>query len=623
MNKGKLSLSLVTSFIAAIAVTACGSKVSSDPKAIVTFTGYDGKQVEVLTDDVYFNYLKSSSGIGKFYDAMLEVLIRYEYGNDQSALWKGEEDPTDSYSHIESTCKNRIKSMKNDAKKDASANGTSYKKEWENVLNEQGVEDEKELLQKLIYNMEKENVESWYFRNNETELLKEYIGQGFIDNENQSVAASYPYHIRHILASVTSGGSDFYNGTISESEALKLYTIAKSLSDGKETFGEIAVLDSGDTSSAINSDGTRLNGSVGIMDRSTSFVNEFKLGLYAYDALYSGRTADATLNAETGLGMYTNYTDVKNETETTVRAKLQEIGLGYVPYEVFNKLNTYKDVEKDEMGHQVNDGNSNYYPRNIYWNKYLNRHNVFVITNNVLPEDDVKGTVTDATAVDGNINVAADGKCGFRYIDGVSLNNDQLILTDEAGRPIVCVRSEHGIHFMIIEKSIFDENLATYYTADKEVYYDADTKEYSKETYVGYINTSDNAQYESRAKDIESKIKSFDSTYDYRLFEKLIEDENGKISFKIEGEDKTINLLETVKDYIASQQEQNKWNVEKTLNETWRSYLELIAIQEDNRNADRLIPELCALKYQNADNENVYKEIDPITGERGVCYYAK
>ncbi|MBR0294765.1 MAG: hypothetical protein IJQ67_02520 [Bacilli bacterium] len=622
MNKGKLSLSLVTSFIAAIAVTACGSKVSSDPKAIVTFTGYDGKEVEVLTDDVYFDYLKKSSGIGKFYDAMLEVLIRYEYGNDQSALWKKEKDPTDSYSRIESTCKSRIKSMKNDAKKDASANGTSYKTEWEKVLEQQGVEDEKELLQKLIYNMEKENVEDWYFRNNETALLKEYIGQGFIDNKDQKVAASYPYHIRHILASISGGSSDFYYATISEAEALKLYTIAKSLRDGKETFGEIAVLDSGDSSSAINSDGTRLNGSVGIMDRTTSFVNEFKLGIYAYDALYSGRAAADTKNAETGLGMYTKFNDAKTNSTVNVRDKLAEIGLSYVPYKVFEQLNEFKEDVKDKNGHQVNDGNSNYYPRNVYWNKYLNRHNVFVITNNDLV-DGFDGEVTNTTGFDASIAEAAEGKCGFRYVEGVSMNDDQLILTDEVGRPIVCVRSEHGIHFMIIEKSIYDANLDTYYTADEEVYYNEETKEYNKNTFVGFINTSDSAQYKSRAKDIEAKITGFDSTYDYRLFQELVNAENGKISFKIEGEDKTIDLLNTVENYIKIQQEQNLWNAEKNLNDSWRTYLELLEIQQDNRIEERMIPELCALKYRDAATANEYKEIDPDTGVKGVCYYAK
>lgn len=602
MNKSKLSLSLVTSFIAAIAATGCNGKVSSDPKAIVSFTGYDGNTVDVITDDVYFDYLKTSSGIGKFYDAMLEVLIRYEYKNDKSALWTREDgtQPTDTYSSVESTCKNLIKSMKNDAKKSASANNTSYKKEWEKVLEEQGVEDEKELLQKLIYDKEKENVKDWYFRSNEEELLKEYIGL-----ETKNVAAAYPYHIRHILANVSGGSTEFYNGTIAESEALKLYTIAKALKDGKESFGEIAVAESGDTGSAIASDGTRMNGSLGIMDRSTSFVNEFKLGLYAYDAIYSRSNADEDVKA--GLGI-----------NADVEAKLDSIGLAYVPYQVFEQLNTYKDVDKDSDGHEVNEGNSSYYPRNIYWNKYLNRHNVFVISNNELPEDVIDGTITATSALDGSISKVADGvkACGFRHVEGVSLSDDHLILTDENANPIVCVRSEHGIHFMIIERSIYGSNdaidggLTTYYTADEDVYNDA-----SNDTFVKWINTSNTAKYKERAKDIESKITSFDSTYDYRLFTYFMEKEGTKIKFN--SQDNSFDLLEAVENYIKNQQEYNLWNVTKTLNETWRSYLELIDVQEANRIEKRLIPETCALKFADGNTDAEY------TSTTGKCYYAK
>ena len=605
MNKGKLSIGLVTSFIAAIAATGCNSKVSSNPKAIVSFTGYDGNTVDVITDDVYFDYLKTSSGIGKFYDAMLEVLIRYEYKNENSALWTRAdgEKPTDSYSSVEKTCKSLIKSMKKDAKQSASANNTTYKKEWEEVLEAQGVENEKELLQKLIYDKEKENVEDWYFRSNEEDLLKEYIGLA----EDSDVAAAYPYHIRHILASVSSGSSDFYNATISESEALKLYTIAKALKDGKESFGEIAIAESGDSSSAIASDGTRMNGSVGIMDRSTSFVNEFKLGLYAYDAIYSRNNADEKVKS--GLGI-----------SADVETKLNNIGLSYVPYQVFENLNEYKADEKDNKGHTVNDGNSNYYPRNIYWNKYLNRHNVFVITNNQLVENVVDGKITAATPVDGTIAaVAANVKaCGFRHVDGVSLSDDQLILCDENANPIVCVRSEHGIHFMIIERSIYgdtgaiDNDLSVYYTADEEVYNDP-----AKETFVGYIKTDNKAKYKERAKEIESKITSFDSTYDYRLFNYFVEKEGNKISFN--SEDNSFNLLEAVQNYIKSQQEYNMWNVEKTLNDTWRTYLELIEVQEANRIEERLIPETCALKFRDANDATLAPEYQL----GGACYYAK
>ena len=67
MKKSKLSITLVTSFIAAMALTAC-NEVTAKEKAIVTFTPYGSKEaIELITDDVYNSYRKTSNGVTKFY----------------------------------------------------------------------------------------------------------------------------------------------------------------------------------------------------------------------------------------------------------------------------------------------------------------------------------------------------------------------------------------------------------------------------------------------------------------------------------------------------------------------------------------------------------------------------
>ena len=345
MNKSKLSISLVSSLVAAMAMTACSKTVTSDKKAIVKFTGYDGEEVAVITDDVYYDYLKDSSGISKFYDAMLEVLIRYEFQNSESALNKEETKPTYTYAQIERKADDRIAYLKSQAKDDAKTNNTKYDTEWQKILDTNGVENVKELKQKLIYDYEKDEVEDWYFRANESQLLQEYLGIDEDGNPVESTAHnSFPYHIRHILTSISSGSTDFYNGTITKDEALKLYTVVKALRDGKDTFGEIAHEQSGDSGSA------ELYGSVGIMDVKTSFVNEFKLGLYAYDAVYNHAPATEN-NYDTaireGLGLKSEFVNPDDSTKTA-QQKLEEIGLTYVPVSVFDKLNEFKDTDKEQ-----------------------------------------------------------------------------------------------------------------------------------------------------------------------------------------------------------------------------------------------------------------------------------
>ena len=62
MKKSKLSITLVTSFIAAMALTACKDVTKSD-KAVVTFKTYSGETVELITDNVYNKYRGTSNGI--------------------------------------------------------------------------------------------------------------------------------------------------------------------------------------------------------------------------------------------------------------------------------------------------------------------------------------------------------------------------------------------------------------------------------------------------------------------------------------------------------------------------------------------------------------------------------
>ena len=79
MKKSKLSIGLVTSFIAAMALSSCGKTVTKDDNNLVSFKGYGDEDLVVEINQLYDDYLKSSSGISKYYDKVLEVLIRHAF----------------------------------------------------------------------------------------------------------------------------------------------------------------------------------------------------------------------------------------------------------------------------------------------------------------------------------------------------------------------------------------------------------------------------------------------------------------------------------------------------------------------------------------------------------------
>ena len=591
MKKSKLSITLVTSFIAAMALSACGS-VKSDKEAIVEFTPYgETKSFKLYTDDIYGKYQGTSAGVSKYYDKILEVLIRYKFkeGNFDKGDMK--------YSEIESWANNQVNEQKGKAKANAKSNGTSYDAEWKSILKSNNVENAKELKQKFIYDKEKEVMKNWYADNNENaEALKnEFIGIKADGKSSEiDVKGAFPYHVRHILVKVDEAGDaseKFYKGTVSEAQAKLLYNTVTTLAEGKYNFAETAKM--------FSEDGSASNGGdVGIMTNaatsgSLGMVNEFQLGLYAYDHLFADHSTantDAKATIAEGLG----FNSIVDE-ETNKKASEALPGLVEVPYQAFVDMGKYAEVTADQYGHDLSNGNQALYPRNILWNKYLNLHNVFVIKNATsgAPTFNAADTGTNpvvhhagdeflpenlATDVDYDKDFPADKKLP-------RFNGDNY-LVDEKGNVIVGVRSQYGIHFMVIEKSVYDyagsntvSSLATYYST--KIPTDAG---YNSDSYVGYIDSLSNEDYKKRADDVKSKITSFDSTYDYRLYSWLTSDPTEGINIRFT--EAAEGLEDKIDQYINSQKENNAYKQEEGLQKVWKSYTRMLDVQKENREKD-------------------------------------
>ena len=606
MKKSKLSITLVTSFIAAMALTAC-NEVTASKEALVTFTPYGSKEaISLITDDVYQAYRGTSSGVTKFYDKILEVLIRYEF--KENNFDKGEL----KYSEIETWAKNQVQEQKDKANDNAKSNGTNYDDEWKSILDSNNVDDAEGLKEHFIYDKEKEVITNWYADNtdNAEALKNEFLGIDANGAKVESkVKAAMPYHIRHILVKVDEAGNaqeKFYKGTISEAQAKLLADTVSTLASGKYTFSQVASMYSEDGSASSGGD-------VGIMTNaatsgSLGMVNEFQLGLYAYDNLYDSANASdgAAADIKEGLG-------ITDDVKAALPANAVE-----VPYEAFVKIGDAAKVVADKEGNKLANGSTSVYPRNILWNKYLNLHNVFVIKNAKVGAS--KFGATDAADEFDNL-------CGSGEYDASLKNfNADGYLCDENGNVIIGVRSQYGIHFMIIEESMYDyADLATYYSTKLP-----GDEGYSADSYVGYIVSQSKEDYKKRADDVKSKITSFDATYDYRLYQYLNTQVTVKFSGAAEG------LGEEIDAYIAKTQENNAFKQEDGLNKVWRTYTELLGAQEADRdrmfntvnaqgdtqsNLTRLVSEAVAddfLKlYEGTGDASTYAKF----AEGGLYYY--
>ena len=629
MKKSKLSITLVTSFIAAMALTACKDVTKSD-KAIVTFKPYNGgEEVELLTDNVYNKYRGTSNGISMFYDKILEVLIRYEFKPVEDG-GKGFNKGDMNYEQIENYAKNQVQEQKDKAKANAKSNKeTSYKDEWQSILDSYKVEDEAGLKEHFIYEKEKEVMKNWYAGNKDKaeELKKEFIGIDENGNKVESkVAAAMPYHVRHILVKVdeaSDSNAKFYKGTISEAQAKLLANTANALASGKYTFSEVAKLYSEDGSASSGGDvGIMTNAATG---GSLGMVNEFQLGVYAYDSLIDddNKVKDTdTDEVKATKNLIRNGLGITDEVAAEFANTLTK-----VPLSAFTKIGEYAEVTADKYGNKLANGSATLYPRNILWNKYLNLHNIFLITNDVAAgnkfkaadaEDEFKTLVTEGSA-----DPAVDLTKNPRISTGV--------LCDERGNPIIGVRSQYGIHFMVIEKSMYDykevkdaegnitnSTLADYYSTKLP-----DEEGYVENSYVGYIVSQSAEDYKTRSNDVKSKITSFDPTYDYRLYQWLTT-EVGELQFS----DNAAGLGDEIASYIGALQDNNLYKQKEGLKKVWRTYDELLDVQEYNRsvkfdittvtgatqdNLTRLVSEAAANDFVALYNGNFVD--DPATAE--------
>lgn len=641
MKKSKLSVGLVTSFIAAMALTACGGSVSKGKENILDLTGYDDKALQVVTQDIYDDYKHSASGISQYYDAVIEVLIRNVFDKSQkdATVLPGIKK---NYNRIVSEARDSVKEAKQSAKENAETNGTTFAKEWESILTQQGVKDEKELLEHYIYNLEKEEIEDWYFEQNKESLKQEYLGVTKTGETVNTVATSrFPYHVRHILIKADVDSSEqFTRGTITADQAKALGNTISLLADGKMSFGKVAELKSEDTSSTSYGD-------VGIMTTAISsgklgMVNEFQLGIYAYDAIVKN-AAKSNAVVDKGLGL-DKPSEEGGDEANTVKKFFTDRKIAEVPYSVFMELLDVAEIENNkDNGWTIEGGKAALYPRNLLWNRYLNNHSIFVITNGSRPTSgDIHGTtddVIDPVSADTYYTGTNDPYVNSK---GENINYDQLtrlaandkftgtnerVLQDERGNVIIGVRSEFGIHLMIVEKSAYDfdgeVSLNDYYTTAVPGDSDYPTKEVGGkkvdlQTYVNFINTVSKSEYTTRADAVKSAIKGFDSTYDYRLY-KLLAGENKDDparTAKFSGEE-TLELLTLIDDYIELQREKNKEEQKDGIEDVWQTYVSLLTIQDHYRKTlKRALPEGCKIAFSGDTNYND----DPAFKEGGRCY---
>lgn len=562
MNRTKFA---IASFALATLVTlsACSNPVTENTDGfLITMKDKDGNATGYTADQLFGNYRDNEFGVSKFVEAVTELVIRNQINQEdaESQALKAE---------ILRKADISVDGVKETARNNASTNGTNYNDELNTLLESYNVEDLEELKDYFAYRTMKQEVEDRYFDNNLSSFVTgNEFGPGYLNER-------LPYHVKHILVKVSAAGADLYNGRITEAESKKLFAVANRLAIQRngETFGEVA--------REMSEDGSKEQfGDLGIMSKATSFVNEFKLGIYAYDAVFNQ-------NAEV-----VEKSEELNVPQTAIDY-FEELGLGTIPFHAFVSLDQFANVTKDINGNPVNNNDTLYYPRNVIFNQYFNRHNISVVT----PE-----------SLGGGDYIYE----GFRNVPEL---NNQRVLTDENGKVILVVRAGtgsgdsgyQGIHFIVVERSALIDiqngvSLEQYYTTEipgTPNYPTANGQDLV--TFVNF-NVTTTANYKTRSETVTNEIRNFDRFFNFRMLEQLIAEQ--EVTFIDEDlESAVLNYMDVTR--RSSTFDQNLQEIN-----TWNTYIEFLEYQAFQR--QRLIDTDCAYAYQTND--------EGLFNQGGVCY---
>lgn len=523
MKKTAFSLSLLL----ALTLAGCSSegvKAKKDNGNDVLFSYVaDGKTVNVLANQIYGEMLQTSTGNEKLFNAWLKGVVE----NVMTSDYESKDDI------IKVQVEAEMVEWLQDAKDQASANGVDDDEMIDKLLESEGVDSQDELKAKKLYERRLDELTTQFYKDNRTSFVNGYV-------ENY-----YPFHVKGVLVKVSDSSHTLFNRSISEAEAKKLALSATQLLNGRN-FSNVA-----SDSNLSDHTSTTLDqaGDLGIMDASTSFNNEYKLGVYSY-AIYSAE-GEARANIKAKLG-------ITDEAETELDAIYKD-GIPVIDPTLWTALEKSADITKDANGNDIVDSKKGDYtssnlPRNVIFNNYFNAHSIAYLG--------------------ASENTPADLK--------VTIGEKDVVLNKKGGTPIIVVTDENGVQFISIEMNPFAdlEKAKLYYSSKKS------EETLNGVTFTPYaaLGTGTTSTINDRAGTVDTQVKNymnkgFNSSisanqkfFQYTMFNHYAE-QQGKVQFT------NAKTKEEIKEFVNSELAYRATLIENAKLDTWESLLDTLRFQ--------------------------------------------
>lgn len=584
MKKAKLAVGILTSLVCVGALAACNEVKYSNQGYILTYKASDGSVHQYTADELFKSYYTDADKTQAMFDSIYKLIVKSEFATPAKAS---------EYKSIKELAARDVDGDKQTAKKNADTNGTSYDTEFNSILSGKGCKDEAELLQFYIYDRESKQFKDDFYENNMDVLRgKNAIESGKLNGTvdfDGYIKTNVPYHVSHILVKVDDdSATKYWNGTIGEQDCYDLYDVVNALSKGDKSFGSIAKTYSEDEGSAAS------YGDLGIMDKTTGYVDEFKLGLYAYENIFGDYTEKTkTSNISMTDKMIAEYKKYASFSKTD--------NLSTIPYSVFETYfnkDSAKCVAKITKGYKdtsVHEDSSLFYPRNVYYNEYLNKHapSLISIHSSEYDADPVKYKNFQKLSADGNSRYLC-AEHIFRDKNGVRVTEYSPILVVRAG-----TADYQGIHFITVNRNPFYEvdkndcSLSDYYTTYFPGQTNYPTRELAdgtfeeQQTYVNF-NNLDVSDSKDRADKLKSSIEGFDSNLQKRIYQVY----KNKITFT---EDSKV-IGENIDNWINVSIQKTEFDNSESFDKSINNYIDNLHQQVNERS--KRLASVCAIGYQ-------------------------
>lgn len=587
--KKRLTILSAVSLMTLTALTGCGKGYSYDDGVMVYVNG-----TAYTTDELFdkFYNLDESQGVSAYYNALYDVAIEACIKKDQDMVNSVTNDLDDFLDGCETTAK---------------TNGTTKAEEVEKALDTKGFETIEEYEDSLYLTAKTNKAKSEFTSDTQYE-------DNFIPNMVENFA---PYHPRHILVKFSSSSSEsLYQGSISDTDAQSLSSIISRIANG-ESFGSVAA-DSDDNSGSPSEMASSLNfGDTSIMTTQTSFVSEFKYGIYTYDQFFN-----TALTSEAKASQLSTCfsSDADNVADYTSLLKTQGDDEAYaygIPYSAVLGLNYYYNKTTANNGLSVTDAQEYNYPRNVIYNNYFNNHGLsFIYLDNPSTESNgdaneskyytadmysalnsvssssVSHFDSSSSNVSGIINnlQAFTEADGTTHTTGVKKIGEHKVLVDELGHPIMATRAGtgsgdsgyQGIHLIVVQKDPYttsESDMCAYYTLDKPSTSTSDDT--LGTTYVGFVNSDSRSIYNDRVSALKTAVDSTQLHTDYDRFYYFLNKAtsgNNDNGIKI-----TVNsdIMDAVNAYIATKEGTTDESTKRTYEASWKTYTQKLSIFSD------------------------------------------